>query len=193
MKKALFFFCLLISSTGFSQDLIRNVVKTNPFGFFVSQYQVGYEMAITDNFSAQLQVGILSGSGTVSLYDSTGTSTVVANYNKTGIIIIPELRYYPASNGCEGFYLGLSGRYRKASNTINDDPLYDRKATGGAITVGVQSLRGNGVIVDFFIGPQLKAVTNEWFNDNAEEDELGFFDDTNGLGVRLGISVGYGF
>lgn len=190
MKNTFLMALLLCATSAFAQGP-TNVVKTNPFGFFAGQYQFGYERALTDNFSVQLQAGILVGEGSVFVTDTSGNTETVS-FNRSGIILIPEARYYPAGNACEGFYLAASGRYRLAKATVDSDPLYDRTAIGGALTLGYQWL-GDGVMMDLFVGPQLKTVETTWFDENAAEDDLGLFGDTSGTGVRVGLSVGFGF
>ena len=179
------------TTTVFTQTFHSSVFKTNPFGFFVGQYQFGYEAALTDNISIQVQAGGLAGKGEISLLDSTG-STSTAQISRSGFILIPEVRYYPNYSACEGFYIAASGRFRLAKAKIEEELLYDRNVSGGAITFGYQANK-NGFIIDSFVGPQIKNVDTEWFDEDTSESATGIFGDSAGMGVRMGISIGFGF
>ena len=184
-------FLLAFTTTAFTQTFPTNVVKTNPFGFFVGQYQFGYEAALTDNISMQVQAGVLAGSGDASLIDSTG-NTITAQISRSGFILIPEVRYYPSWSACEGFYIAASGRFRRAKAKIEEELLYERNVSGGAVTIGYQ-MNKNGFIIDSFIGAQIKNVDTDWFDQDTSESTTGLFGDSTGAGVRFGISLGYGF
>ena len=54
-----------------------HVIKTNPFGLFLGQYQLGYEHALSDNFSVQLSAGMISGELTAS--DSNSVELITAS------------------------------------------------------------------------------------------------------------------
>lgn len=196
MKNTFLIALLLSSSSAFAQSTgPANIVKTNPFGYFAGQYQFGYERALTDNFSVQLQAGIFTGGGEIFLADSTGNLELYSA-NRTGIILIPEARFYPGGNACEGFYLAASGRYRSAGwNDGDDENIYTRKAIGGALTLGYQYSK-DGMMVDLFVGPQYKNTEIE-YGENYQflqpEEETGIFSETSGTGVRLGVSLGFGF
>ena len=53
------------ASVTFAQQ-VTHVAKTNPFGLFASQYQLGYEHGLNDNFSVQLSAGFMGGTGEAS-------------------------------------------------------------------------------------------------------------------------------
>ncbi len=77
--KNTFLIALFLCATSLSaqSDGPGQVVKANPFGFIVGQYQFGYEHALTDHLSVQMSAGILTGSGsaTDSISMETLTST----------------------------------------------------------------------------------------------------------------------
>ena len=52
--------CTAASVTSAQQ--VTHVAKTNPLGLFASQYQLGYEHGLNDNFSVQLSAGFMGGS-----------------------------------------------------------------------------------------------------------------------------------
>ena len=180
-------------STAFAQGP-QNVVKTNPFGYFASQYQVGFERALTDNFSVQLSAGLISGSGvtTLSSVDSTGNIvTTTSSFSRTGFILIPEVRYYPGGFACAGFYAALAARIRQVGTAIDDEPLYDRDVIGGALLVGFQVYKSD-MLIDVFVGPQIKSDKTVWYIDDATED-LDLFNSDGRVGVRFGLNIGFGF
>ena len=196
MKNTFLIALLLCASSAFAQGTgPASVVKTNPFGYFAGQYQLGYERALTDNFSVQLQAGMIVGQGTMTLTDSSGT-TDLFDISRGGFILIPEARYYPGGNACEGFYLAASGRYRVGKLDVDAENVYVRTALGGALTLGYQYTK-DGMMVDFFVGPQFKTVDTVWgetFQSTTdEEEENSLFGDSSGTGVRVGVSVGFGF
>jgi len=161
------------------------VVKTNPFGLLLGQYQLGYEHALSDNFSVQMSAGIIVGELTA--MDSTSVDGVTAS--RSGFILIPEVRFYPGKDACEGLYIAAVVRYRSESVDINNDPWYTRNAMGAAAVIGYQYY-GDGVMVDVFLGPQFKYVNTEWHDVAFAEEEPLF---PGGNGVRFGVNIGFGF
>lgn len=188
MKKFMFAACAALMSLTVSAQQNTHAVKANPLGFFVSQYQLGYEHALNDNFSVQLSAGFIGGTteGTLTV-DSVEVSSEA--YKKTGFIAIPEVRWYPGGSACEGFYIAALGRFRSAT-TVNetDDVLLERSANGAAVVLGYQRATG-GYMVDFFIGPQYKVVSSA----GELEEASSFFTRDNPMGVRLGVNIGFGW
>ena len=188
MKKFMFAACAALMSLTMSAQQNTQAVKTNPLGFFAGQYQVAYERALNDNFSVQLSAGFIGGTteGTL-VSDSLEVST--ETYNKTGFIAIPEVRWYPGGSACEGFYIAALGRFRSAT-TVNesDDVILERTANGAAVVLGYQRAT-DGYMVDFFVGPQYKAVTSA----GTLEEASSFFTSDNPMGVRVGVNLGFGW
>ena len=170
-----------------SAQQVTHVAKTNPFGLFASQYQLGYEHGLNDNFSVQLSAGIMGGTGeSVDLDDPLSLNMV--STQRTGFIAIPEVRWYPGASACEGFYLALAGRYRTSQTLDEDDNVrLDRSAVGGALLLGFQRL-SDGYAVDFFLGPQYKTV-----DASGDLDVSGFFNNDDNVGVRVGVNLGFGW
>ena len=188
MKNSLLI-ALLICATSLSaqSEGPGQAVKANPFGFFAGQYQFGYEHALTDKISVQMSAGFLAGSGTTSSTDSSSIGTLTTN--RSGFIVIPELRFYPGENSCEGFYVGALARYRTVTWTVAGDDWYTRDAIGAAAVLGYQWY-GDGMMVDVFLGPQFKSISTEWFDETLSEEEPLF---NGGNGVRFGINIGFGW
>jgi len=188
MKKFLFAACAALMSLTVSAQQNAHAVKANPLGFFAGQYQFGYEHALNDNFSVQLSAGFIGGTSEGTLYvDSVEVAT--ETYKKTGFIAIPEVRWYPGGNACEGFYIAALGRFRSAT-TVNDtdEVILERNANGGAVVLGYQKAN-DGYMVDFFIGPQYKSVISS----GTLEEASSFFTSDNPMGVRLGVNIGFGW
>jgi len=162
-----------------------HVVKTNPFGLLLGQYQLGYERALSDNFTVQMSAGMIVGGG--SAIDSISGELNTAD--RSGFILIPEVRFYPGGDACEGLYIATLGRYRTESWDVNGADWYTRTAIGAAAVIGYQYY-GDGVMIDAFLGPQFKKVDTEWFDDSFSEEEALF---NGGNGVRFGINIGFGW
>jgi len=163
------------------------VVKTNPFGLMAGQYQLGYERALSDNFSVQMSAGMIVGGFSV-------TDSLMNEYSssKAGFIIIPEVRFYPGGNACEGLYIAALGRYRTVTRAVDGVDWYNRTAIGAAAVIGYQYY-GDGVMIDLFMGPQFKNVEDEYFDGSFEEDESLFTLGGSGTGVRFGVNIGFGW
>jgi len=163
----------------------EHVIKTNPFGLLLGQYQLGYEHALSDKFSVQLSAGMIVGELTA--FDSITSESITAS--RSGYIVIPEVRFYPGKKASEGFYIAAVARFRSESLDINDDPWYTRNAMGAAFVFGYQYY-GDGIMVDAFLGPQYKNIDTEWHDDSFSEESPLF---PGGNGVRFGINVGFGW
>jgi hypothetical protein len=180
------FFCagaLMAQSNGPAQ-----AVKTNTFGLMAGQYQLGYEHQLSDKLSVQMSAGIIVGK-----YSITDTYTnELATSSKSGFILIPEVRFYPGGDACDGLYLAALGRYRTVTNAVDDVDWRSRTAIGAAAVIGYQYY-GDGVMIDFFLGPQFKNVEEEYFDDTFEEEEALFTLGGGGTGVRFGVNIGFGW
>ena len=188
--KNIFLIALFLCATSLSaqSDGPGQVVKANPFGFIAGQYQFGYEHALTDQISVQMSAGILTGSGSAT--DSTSTETHTSK--RSGFIVIPEFRFYPGGNSCEGFYIAALARYRTVKWDVDGDEWYNKNAIGAAAVLGYQWY-GDGLMIDMFFGPQFKSVSTEWFDGTLSELDDALFPEGDGTGVRFGINLGFGW
>jgi len=190
MKNTLFIALLLgVASVSAQSNGPQHVIKVNPLGFFVGQYHMGYEHALNDKFSVQLSAGLITGNGTSSSTDPITLETTTVTYKRVGYIAIPEVRFYPSGDACDGFYIGALGRFRSVTQSIGGVDWFARTANGAAAVLGFQWY-GDGVTVDAFIGPQIKTTTTDWFDESIEEDAPLF---SGGNGVRLGVNIGFGW
>ena len=180
------FFCagaLMAQSNGPAQ-----AVKTNPFGLMAGQYQLGYEHQLSDNFSIQMSAGMIVGGFSV----TDTTTNEIYTSSKSGFIIIPEMRFYPGGDACEGLYIAALGRYRTVTRAVDGVDWYSRTAIGAAAVIGYQYY-GDGVMIDLFLGPQFKNVEDEYFDGSFEEEESLFTLGGGGTGVRFGVNIGFGW
>lgn len=183
---------LLVTTLSQAQSDYTHVVKLNPFGLAVAQYQLAYEHALNENFSVQLSAGIMTGTTELTASDSTGTiETNLVTSDRSGYILIPEVRWYPKGTACKGVYLALAGRIRSVTNTNAEtgDVMLKRSANGAALLFGYQSQ--SDIAWEFFIGPQIKSVSVE--SDYDDDNASGLFGESDGVGLRFGINVGLGW
>ena len=193
ITKLRFFGLFLVAATlSQAQSDYTHVVKINPFGLAVSQYQLAYEHALNENFSIQLSAGIMTGSTELTETDTTGGfETTLVTSDRSGYILIPEVRFYPKGTACKGVYISLAGRIRSVTNTNAEtgDVMLKRSANGAALLFGYQSQ--SDIAWEFFIGPQFKSVSVE--SDYDDDNASGLFGESEGVGLRFGLNFGLGW
>lgn len=180
-----------------------NVIKTNLVGILGGQYQLAYERAFNENMSAQLSLGYITTSGSQTTLGNSYESVT------SGVIIIPEYRYY-FSEAPNGVYLAPFARIRMVkqdltdtSNPINTDVSFEEKVTtvGGGLVIGYQVLIAEAVALDIFLGPQYKSRSSSrtYDVDGVTDDDFHhkFFEfkiaDKSGAGIRFGFNLGIAF
>ena len=180
MKCFLRLLCVMVLGTSVAQaQQNTRVVKFNPLGAVVQQFQAGFEYGLGDNLSVQLSAGFLAG-------DPNGSDVTLAQdvrLSRTGWLVMPEFRYYPGDDAVEGFYLGLLGRLEQAEFSDFEGVRGEKSAAAGALTLGYQYAY-DGFMLDLFIGPKYEVI-----------DETGNWSQNwNGLEkVHLGLKLGYGW
>ncbi len=186
MLKTPLFILLFLCATSLSAqpDGPSKVIKTNPFGFFQDQYQLGVELALTETFSVQMAAGMIAGSGFS--IDSISMETLTSELS--GLILIPEIRFYPGGNSCEGIYVAAVARFRKDTWKVSGEDWYTKNSKGIAAVLGYQWY-GDGLIVDLFLGPQFKSESTELFDGYLSEIPIRFVGEN---GIRFGMNVGFG-
>lgn len=181
MKK-LFWIALLSGSTVFGQHRFGNdtptgIIKTNPLGAFIGQYQFAYEHTLSNHFSVQLSLGYIDGgseSGSSSFDDKSYSYSV----ESSGFIAIPEVRYYFKESAPKGWYIAALARYRHKKKDLKDnsngtdgiDQDLSRtktiKAIGGGGVVGYQWITNSGFTIDLFSGLTFKDRSTTYDYDN---------------------------
>lgn len=190
-------------------------------GYFIGQYQFGYERALSDKFSVVLNAGAIYRSQTAI---SSVVNSVDLDFNRkvSGFILIPEARFYFSKKQApEGAYLAGFGRFRQVNaewNTEIENPdenveefvdvstTRTRTAVGGGFLIGYQVIGEGGMTFDIFIGPQFKDVSSQVKYDmdsltgtvDGEEvfpEKIGidWNWDRAGTGIRFGFNFGYAF
>jgi hypothetical protein len=173
-----------------AQDNKKNVITMSLSNLCIITPTLYYERAIGEKTSLQLGA----------FY----TGIKISDSKFSGLGVIPEFRFYPGTYGApRGFYFAPFFKYRNfnISKTINDlAESRDAKVTisgiGGGLIIGGQLYVVDVVVLDVFVGPSITSW-NANFKQNATEDDFGSitgvkFEGT-GVGVRFGISLGFGF
>ena len=169
------------------------VVKSNPFGWFAGQFQFGYEHFLSEKWSVQVMPGVIFSNTTVSQGDSL---LFFESFDATrlGLIVVPEVRYYLGDVAPDGLYIAPFGRLRTVTTTVDQDEASTRKRTsiGGGFVLGYQYQLANGLTGEVFLGPQFKSATTDYTGDFESYDDLSA-DETDGTGIRFGLTIGLGW
>jgi hypothetical protein len=123
----------------------------------------------------------------------------------SGLGVIPEFRFYPGSYGApRGFYCAPYVKYQNYSQSKTIElagiPSRDAKATltgiGGGLIIGGQIYAADVVVLDVFIGPSVTSWSTDYKGDATEDDFgsiLGIKQEGTNVGIRFGMSLGFGF
>lgn len=186
---AVFALSFFSSKSDVKAQVKENVVTLSISNLIVATPTLYYERALSDKNSAKLGL----------FY----TTYKAGDTKYSGLGIMPEYRIYPGSKDApSGFYFAPFLKYQNFSLKSDYTDLgvpYEAKASlsgiGGGLIVGNQWLFGDVVALDLFIGPSLASWSVN-YKDNANEEYFDFaIFNTSGLGVgvRFGISLGFGF
>lgn len=184
------------------------ILKINPLSIFVTTLNVQLEQRLTTRFSGQL--GIAFGGPTVSVYSPNLPEPI--DYVLFGIT--PELRFYLSFQKREvprGPYLGTYLRMQKVRKryTVSAyDPddfqekqtvvTYQIGSAAGGFVLGYQFFIKKRIAIDIFLGPRY-SFANSVFAidcetcDGDERPALKPGMTFDGLDLRAGIGIGYGF
>lgn len=193
MMRKLWLVLLVAAATGAQAQDATGVVKLNPWGAIVGQYQLGYEHFISERTSIQLTPGAVFSSVSLLAANDTLVTAGSVGAKRSGIILIPEVRYYLGDNAPTGVYAAVFGRYRDVTTTLDDDPAstQTRSAVGGGFVLGYQHKLANGLVGDIFIGPQFKQTDTR---STGNFDDYAFtLEEASDTGIRFGINIGFGF
>jgi hypothetical protein len=159
-----------------------NAIKLNPLSLVLLTGNVSYERAVSDNKSVQLGA----------FYSSFGLSDL----KYTGWGVTPEFRFYfaGAAEALNGVYVAPFARYQSFS--LVEKEVSDSKATfstiGGGAIVGWQKMWGSGFVLDLFAGPSYSSMSLK-AEENSSEESFNVKGGFSGLGVRTGLTLGFGF
>ena len=186
-------FCVFLlfsaTSTGLAQDAGR-VVKSNPFGLFAGQFQLGVEEIVKGRMSLQLTGGYVRSNlelNTSDLESLLGVSTSLNSVDWEGFVAQPEVRQYISAHPGKGMYLGAFARVRAIRRIMvtNFTGIQRRTAVGAGFILGGQFNMTENLTGDLFIGPQMKSVTTV-YGDHFVYGESDWLP-----GIRFGMSIGW--
>jgi hypothetical protein len=179
MKKAIFvaLFCMLISSAWAQSEQV-NIIKINSLSLLLKTGSFFYEHKIDDGSSWQLGLSYMAG------YDS-------CTEKYTGLTLTPEYRIYYNKNALSGYYLAPFLRYTNLKLEKVFDSSAKLTAFGGGIVFGRQWVYSKGFVMDLFAGPIYNAANiHDAIGASTFHDPgMGL----NGLSIRFGLSLGFGF
>ena len=93
-----------------------------------------------------------------------------------------------------GLYIAPFGRFRTVTTTVDSDrPALGHGSIGGGFVLGYQYQLANGLTGELFLGPQFKSSNDHEYIGGfrmAYEDLSS--DDTEGTGLRFGLTIGIG-
>jgi len=172
---------VLFTGTSFGQEDSKlspekNVLKINTISLFLGTGSVFYERKLSDLTSGQLGVAYMG--------------FKVQDTKFSGLIVTPEVRFYPKKNAIDGFYVAPYLRYQSFSveNTETDD-----KGTltcmGGGFLFGRQWITNSGFTMDLFFGGHYGSakVNVESGTDTFDSDVF------SGFKMRVGFALGFAF
>ncbi len=165
MKK--FLLCAAIAVLGISNVKAQeNIVKFNPLALIVGSFEVGYERAVNDSQSVQLDLA----------YSSFNSGII--DYNGFGVGLQYRFYFQDSKDVLEGWFAGPVASYSSASG---NDLSVSSFAAGGVI--GYQ-WNWNPITLDLYGGPAYYSI-------DADDPTFDFGFD--GIGARLGLSLGFNF
>jgi hypothetical protein len=179
MKKTLLvaLLCLIIGRA-WSQTEQSNLIKINSLSLIMNTGSFFYEHKIDDGSSWQLGLGYMTGNN-------------IGTEKYTGLILTPEYRIYYSKNALSGYYLGPFLRYTNLKLEKEFDSSAKLSAFGGGVVFGRQWVYYKGFVMDLFAGPIYNAasINNAVGASTFNDPGMGL----NGLSIRFGISLGFGF
>ena len=184
----------------------KNAVRVDVLPSLVSQYQLTYERALNNRFSAGLSAGYISRSSSIEI-----DGVTISKSTTTGIVLIPEAKFY-FKETFDGWYTGAYFRYKNLNSKYPalDEKVPDwsykvnRSTISGGVVIGYHYAIFDRISMDYFIGPHFKSVSTKKTFDKAgvtDEDvpvyDVSFFDnlfaEKSGVGVRVGFNIGFVF
>ncbi len=175
---------ILVSNLFFTKNMRAQENKQNVITLSISNLAlvtptVYYERVLSDKTSAKM-----------GLYY---TGFTISETKMSGLGLIPEFRLYPGEKGApNGFYLAPFVKYQNYSlkqSELGVDYKASLTGIGGGVCIGGQF--GQNFIFDIFFGPSFSSWS--WsYEDNSENIFNDFKLGGSGVGLRFGISVGFG-
>ncbi|WP_420601028.1 DUF3575 domain-containing protein [Flagellimonas sp.] len=166
MIRKMYLMAIVLFVTGFTVKAQENVIKANPLALLFGTMEIGYERVINQKQSFQVDLGY--------------TSFTSGNLKYTGFGIGAQYRFYVQAdkNAPEGWFLAPVANY--SSSSANDFKTTVLVAGG----VGGYQWNWDPITLDLYGGPAFF---------NVKSDDSAFNYGFDGLGMRLGFSLGFAF
>lgn len=212
MKTKIILFVLLLVTSANAQKRhnsrskgpeFKNAIRVDVLPALISQYQLTYERALNDRFSAGLSAGYINRSNYIEF-----DGVTISKSTTTGFVLIPEAKFY-FKETFDGWYTGAYFRYKNLTSKYPalDGKLPDwsykvnRSTISGGLVIGYHYAIFDRISMDYFIGPHFKSVSSKKTFDHpgvTDEDvpvyDVSFFDnlfaEKSGVGIRMGLNIG---
>jgi hypothetical protein len=199
MKKLIFTIIVLFTIVNIhGQNLDEDIIFKNEIGLELSDlingtYQLKYERLVGENISISLGLAYKGDNGLIKLSGLDTDQIKTNEITYSGLIIIPEFRYYLNNNGhtgMDGFYFGAYLKYSNYQSDLNGTYINDAsesfeiefdadiKVTSIGLMVGYKLPVSERFSIDFLIaGPGSGSYKFSFVNKKDLPDE--FYEDFN--------------
>lgn len=181
---ALFF--LFLCTTASAQQGV--VFRTNLTDLLVGRYSAGVEVGLNAPLSIGCDVDVVSRH----LFLSSNHPWYLGQMaQKSGVIVEPQVRWYPAGEVLRGGYLSCSGFFGYASYKLDHPETHPLgtptwRASGGSIHLGRQFAIGR-FVVDGYLGGTLASSSSL----GVFSEDLPLFPSPSGLRLSGGLRLGF--
>jgi len=182
MKKSLvLILAVIFTLPSFSQEKVskisteKNVLKVNTLSLFLATGSIFYEHKFSDLTSGQLGLAYMG--------------VKIQNTKFTGLILTPEVRFYPKKNAIDGFYIAPYLRYQ--NYTLQDATSKGTLSSmGGGLLFGRQWITNSGFTMDLFFGGHYGSSSIKVDNNGVNNFDTNLI---TGFGMRIGFALGFAF
>ena len=177
---------LLPSATASAQQGL--VFKTNLTDLLVGRHSVGVEVGLNAPLSIGCDVDVVSRH---LFLESNHPWYLGQMAQKSGVIVEPQVRWYPAGEALRGGYLSFSGFFGYAAYKLDHPETHPLgtptwRATGGSVHLGRQFAIGR-FVVDGYVGGTLASSSSL----GIFTEDLPLFPPPSGLRLSGGLRFGF--
>ena len=166
---------------------IGPVIRTNLTGLLAGRYSLGTELVLRDQFSLGLDVNYIARNTSVIFVEGGRPGEPLfggGDTQKRGVILEPQIRWYPGKTAGQGTYVTISGflgysRYTPVDWFWGYDPM-EWRGRGGSFQLGYQR-RVKRFLLDAYMG-------GTWTKDQS----TGFIEDDASFPIRTGFRMSAG-
>jgi len=166
---------------------IGPVIRTNLTGLLAGRYSLGTELVLRDQFSLGLDVDYIARNTSVIFVEVGRPGEPLfggGDTQKRGVILEPQIRWYPGKTAGQGTYVTISGflgysRYTPVDWFWGYDPM-EWRGRGGSFQLGYQR-RVKRFLLDAYMG-------GTWTKDQS----TGFIEDDASFPIRTGFRMSAG-